>query len=106
MIFPIYLLANLVAIVSAASAELVYQDEEISWIENIAVAPNDTVLLATATSAKLHQVDIVSGSRRLVYDWSDVANAIMSITDLESGLFLVNTMYCDMSILSVSQVLP
>jgi len=85
----------------ALSADLIYQYEGAVWIENLAVRPNGWILPATATSAVLTQLNPVNGEQQVLHDWSEEGSSIMSITDVQPDVFLANTMYCDMSILSV-----
>lgn len=92
------------AVVNAASVELVYQYEGAVWVENLAVRPNGWILPATATSAVLTQVNPINGEQRVLHDWSDEGNAIMSITVVQPDVFLANTMYCDLTILAVSNL--
>lgn len=89
------------AVARAPSVDLVYQYEDAVWIENLAVRPNGWILPATATSAILTQLNPVNGEQQVLCDWSEEGNAIMSITDIQPDVFLANTMYCDLSILSV-----
>ena len=92
------------AVVNAASVELVYQYEGAVWVENLAVRPNGWILPATATSAVLTQINPKNGETQVLHDWSDEGNAIMSITAVENNVFLANTMYCDLTILQVSNL--
>lgn len=86
-----------------ATVDYVYQYDYPAWIENLAVRPNGFILPATATSAVLEQLNPITGKLEVVADFSEHGNAIMSIADMHSDRYLVNTMYCDLSILSVSQ---
>jgi hypothetical protein len=85
-----------------APVNLVYQFEKPTWIENLAVRANGEILLAEATSGKLTQLDPVTGKRQTVVDKSHVGSAIMSITSVVPDLFLINTLYCNLTILEVS----
>lgn len=89
---------------SAPSVQLVYQYQGAVWVENLAVRPNGWILPATASSAILTQINPVNGQQQVVHDWSAVGSSIMSITDVQPDLFLVNTMYCDLTILAVGKL--
>lgn len=78
--------------------------EEKTWIENLAVRKsNGNILLATASSAVLYQVDPISSKHEVVHNFTEYGNAIMSITEANdsSDVFLINTMECDIYKLAV-----
>ncbi|KAJ4299319.1 hypothetical protein N0V90_004563 [Kalmusia sp. IMI 367209] len=82
-------------------SELLYQYNEPTWIENLAVRGNGLILPATATSAVLTELSLVDGHARTVANESGVGNAIMGITEVLPDLFAMNTMYCNLTTLSV-----
>ena len=99
--FPLRLLPYAVATSVGLRADLVYQYDTPTWIENLAVRADGQILLATATSAVLAQLDPITGKQYVVLNKTSIGNAIMSITEIVPDMFLINTLDCDMSILSV-----
>lgn len=100
-IAPAILVASVLA-EGNASVELLYRYNEPTWIENIAVRPNGLVLPARATSALLTEFNLSDGNALTLANQSDVANAIMGITEIVPDLFAMNTMECDLKALAVS----
>ncbi|KAJ4350419.1 uncharacterized protein N0V89_009040 [Didymosphaeria variabile] len=84
------------------TSEALYQFDEPTWIENFAVRANGLVLPARATSAILTELNLADGNLRTIANESSFGNAIMGITQVAPDFFAMNTMYCDLTILSVN----
>ena len=105
MLLPLTLL-TLASLTHAATNAVPVFSEDKTWIENIAVrSSNGNVLLATASSAVLYQVDPISSKHEVVHNFTEYGNAIMSITETLASpeVFLINTMDCDIYKLAVSR---
>lgn len=81
-------------------ATVIYQYPPVTWVENIGVRPNGLLLPVTITSPLLNQLNPITGSLSLVYDFSAAGNAIQSITKIKKDIFIVDVTTCNLSALA------
>ena len=79
--------------------ELLHQFPPPTWVENLVLRPNGAILPITTTSTILNQLDPITGSLDLVYDFSAHGNAIQGITQLsadgEQDSYVLNVLTCN-----------
>ncbi|KAK3669809.1 hypothetical protein LTR78_010326 [Recurvomyces mirabilis] len=82
------------------TATLIYQYDPITWVENLAVRPNGSILPITTTSPRLNQLDPRAGTLQLVHDFSDHGNAIQGITAVGHDSYAVDVLTCNITALT------
>jgi hypothetical protein len=80
---------------SSEPVSLVYQFPAGTFIENVAVRPNDNILAIANTSPLLYEIDPDAGPGVTVaYDFSVAGNALQSIVELYEDIFYIQVVSC------------